>query len=106
MKGNIEDYISHDRATPTTKRHLATVTGLDERRVRSRIAEARRRGIPIVGLLTGGYYITADPDEWKAFAEQERRRAVATFKKTAMLDAGTAGQMTIFDETAPAGRAD
>ena len=94
---NIQDHISHDREKPTTKRHLTAVTGRDERSVRSLISAARRRGVPIIGLLTGGYYITDSPEEWKAFVEQERRRAVATFKKTALLDAGATGQMTVFD---------
>ena len=102
MNGQIEDYISHDRENPTTKRQLVAATGLTERNARARISTARRRGIPIIGLLTGGYYIAdGDPDAWQKFCSQERRRAIATFKKAGLLDAGAAGQMTVFDISVP-----
>jgi hypothetical protein len=97
MKGHIEDYISRERENPTSKKVLTAQTGLNERAARSHIAEARRRGVPIIGLLSGGYYVTENPEEWKAFVEQERRRAVATFKRLAILPAEATEQISLFN---------
>lgn len=96
MKGHIEDYISRERENPTSKKTLTATTGLNERAARSHIAEARRRGVPIIGLLSGGYYVTESPEEWKAFVEQERRRAVATFKRLAILPEEAPDQINLF----------
>ena len=57
--------------------------GICDRSVRRRIEEARRAGVWIVGLLSGGYYITDSAEEWNRFCLTERRRAVATFKRQA-----------------------
>ena len=99
MKGQIEDYISRDRNNPTSKQRLTAQTGLNERAARSYIAAARRRGVPIVGLLSGGYYIAKSPEEWRAFVEQERRQAVRTFKRIEIMDAETSGQIAMFDDS-------
>ena len=97
MKGHIEDYISRERENPTSKKTLTATTGLNERAARSHIAEARRRGVPIIGLLSGGYYVTESPEEWKAFVEQERRCAVAIFKRLAILPAEATEQICLFN---------
>lgn len=97
MNGNIEDYISHDRANTTSKRRHMAAIGLIERNTRGRIAAARRCRAPIVGLLTGGHYITDYPDEWCSFAEQKRHCAVTTFKRSTILNAEACGQMSVFN---------
>lgn len=86
---NIINAISHDRESPTKKQELVQLCNVSEREARRQIAAARRAGVWIVSLLAGGYYITEDPAEWNEFCQQERRRALATFKKAAAIpDAG------------------
>jgi len=87
--------LSHDRENPTSRINLAKRLGISERETRRRIAQARRSGVWIVSLLTGGYYITDSPEEWNAFCEQERRRAVATFKKAAAMQTAEGEQLEI-----------
>ena len=92
---SISNAISHDKTNPTPKADLAQALGVTEREARRQIAAARRNGEWIVSLLSGGYYITDKPEEWNAFCEQERRRALATFKKTAALPAADGEQLQI-----------
>lgn len=75
--------ISKDATRPTTRQALVDRLGICDRSVRRKIEEARRAGVWIVGLLSGGYYITEDAEEWNRFCMTERRRAVATFKRQA-----------------------
>jgi len=77
----IESYISHESLWPTTRSELIFKTRYCDRRIRREIAEARRRGVWIVGCPTGGYYIANTAAEWNEFVERERRRALATFKR-------------------------
>lgn len=90
---NLIDAISHDRETPTKKLELAQAFNVSEREARRQIAAARRAGVWIVSLLAGGYYITDDPAEWNEFCLQERRRALATFKKAADIPDASGQQM-------------
>ena len=87
--------LSHDRDNPTPRPELARRLGVTEREARRQIAAARRSGLWIVSLLTGGYYITDSAAEWNAFCEQERRRALATFKKATALPAADGEQLRI-----------
>ena len=92
---DIDGVLSHDRQKPTGKAELASRLGTTEREARRQIANARRQGVWVVSLLTGGYYITDNPEEWNAFCEQEQRRALATFKKAVEIP-NAAGQRMKF----------
>lgn len=77
----IEDYIPKDRYI--SRAELVEVTGRSDRTVREQIEQARRRGIRIVSnTYAGGYKMAEDGREWLDFVERERRRAIATFKRT------------------------
>ncbi len=92
----IELYISRDNERPTTRAELTRRTSLCDRRIRLEIAEARRRGVWIVGCPTGGYYIATSPHDWNAFVARERRRALATFKRAVSeLEVANCQQMEI-----------
>lgn len=90
---SIIDAISHDRENPTKKQELVQLCNVTEREARRQIAAARRAGIWIVSLLAGGYYITDEAAEWNEFCQQERRRALATFKKAAAIPDASGQQM-------------
>lgn len=78
---NIEKYIPKDRYI--SRAELVDATGRSDRDVRKQIEQARRRGCMIVSNTKGGgYKMAADGAEWSEFVERERRRAIATFKKT------------------------
>ena len=78
---NIEKYIPKDRYI--SRAELVDATGRSDRDVRKQIEQARRRGCMIVSNTHGGGYKIAETGaEWAEFVERERRRAVATFKKT------------------------
>lgn len=91
--------ISHDRANPSTKQQLSIALGANEREIRRQIALARRDGVWIVSLLSGGYYITDSAEEWNEFCKQERRRAIATFKRAAEISStdGSTIQLGMLD---------
>lgn len=83
----IEAYIPADRFI--SRAELVDLTGLSDRTVREKIEQARRRGIMIVSnTRAGGYKIAENGAEWLEFVERERRRAVATFKKTTGIPEG------------------
>lgn len=66
-----------------SRKELADLTGFSDRHVRELIEQARRAGHRIVSNThAGGYKIAANGREWADFVERERRRAIATFKKT------------------------
>ena len=84
---SIETYIPHDRFI--SRAELVDLTGLSDRTVREKIEQARRRGIMIVSnTRAGGYKIAETGAEWMEFVERERRRAVATFKRTTGIPEG------------------
>lgn len=93
------EVISHNRENPSSRQQLALVLDINERELRRRIALARRDGVWIVSLLTGGYYVASDPEEWNEFCKQERRRAIATFKRAAEIPAadGSIVQLGMLD---------
>ena len=80
------DLISTDKEHPSTRASLVAASGRTDRSVRQGIEDLRRKGHWIVSLKTGGYYLTKDPDEWRAFVERERKRALATFKRSTILE--------------------
>ena len=92
---DLSKVLSHDRNNPTKKADIVQRLGISERMARRQIAEARRGGLWIVSLLKGGYYITNNPEEWNAFCEQEKRRALATFKRATGLPATDGEQLRI-----------
>ena len=66
-----------------TRAELVKKTGYSDRHVRQMIENARRAGDRIVSNTgKGGYKIAETGAEWADFVERERRRAVATFKRT------------------------
>lgn len=66
-----------------SRRDLAQAAGASDRYVRRQIEEARRAGYMIVSnTRQGGYKMASNGAEWMEFVERERRRAVATFKRT------------------------
>lgn len=77
----IERYIPKDRFI--SRAELVELTGRSDRNVREQIEQARRRGCMIVSnTRAGGYKIAETGAEWEEFVERERKRAVATFKRT------------------------
>ena len=77
----IVDFIPSDRFI--SRAELVRITGTNDRSVRRLIERARRAGHRIVSNThTGGYKIAENGAEWQAFVDSERRRAVATFKRT------------------------
>lgn len=76
----ITDYIPTGRENAVSKQFLASISGLNERKVRAQISNARRHGICIIYRFDGGYYM---PDLTKAddlaelnhFLNAERKRA-------------------------------
>lgn len=66
-----------------SRKELVRITGMAGRTVRHLIEQARRAGHRIVSNThAGGYKMAADGREWIDFVERERRRAIATFKRT------------------------
>ena len=62
---------------------LAVLTGMSDRYIRRQIERARRAGHRIISnTRSGGYKIASNGAEWMEFVERERRRAIATFKRT------------------------
>ena len=87
---SIETYIPRDRFI--SRAELVQLTGRSDRNVREQIEKARRRGIMIVSNTKGGgYKIAENGAEWEEFVERERRRAVATFKRTTGIPEGQIG---------------
>lgn len=72
-----------------SRAELVRLTGYSDRHVRELIEQARRAGHRIVSnTRAGGYKIAETGAEWSDFVERERRRAVATFKRTTGIPAG------------------
>ena len=66
-----------------SRKELVMLTGLPDRSVRRLIEAARRAGHRIISNThAGGYKMAADGREWLEFVERERRRAIATFKRS------------------------
>lgn len=87
---NIETYIPRDRFI--SRAELVDQTKKSDRAVRKEIEQARRRGIMIVSNTKGGGYKIAETGaEWAEFVERERRREVATFKRTTGIPDGQIG---------------
>lgn len=83
----ITDFIPTDRFI--SRAELVRLTGYTDRHVRQLIEDARRAGKRIVSNThTGGYKIAETGAEWTEFVESERRRAVATFKRTTGIPEG------------------
>ncbi len=83
----ITDYIPNDRFI--SRAELVRLTGYSDRHVRELIEQARRAGKRIVSnTRAGGYKIAENGAEWSDFVERERRRAVATFKRTTGIPEG------------------
>ena len=81
MTHEIVKLIPRDRYI--SRSELAQAAGASDRYVRRKIEEARRAGYMIVSNTRhGGYKIASNGAEWMEFVERERRRAVATFKRT------------------------
>lgn len=81
MKQSIEDFIPTDRFI--SRAELSQAAGVSDRHMRQQIEDARRRGVMIISNTHGGgYKMAANGREWIDFVERERRRAIATFKKT------------------------
>lgn len=87
MKQNIEAHIPRDRYI--SRAELSQVAGVSDRHMRQMIEDARRRGVMIISNTHGGgYKMAANGREWIDFVERERRRAIATFKKTTGIPEG------------------
>lgn len=83
----ITDYIPNDRFI--SRGELVRLTGYTDRHVRQLIEDARRAGNRIVSNThAGGYKIAETGAEWSDFVERERRRAIATFKRTTGIPEG------------------
>lgn len=83
----ITDYIPNERFI--SRAELVRLTGYSDRHVRELIEQARRAGHRIVSNThAGGYKIAETGAEWAEFVERERRRAVATFKRTTGIPEG------------------
>lgn len=83
----ITDYIPNDRFI--SRAELVRLTGYSDRHVRELIEQARRAGRRIVSNThAGGYKIAETGAEWAEFVERERRREVATFKRTTGIPEG------------------
>lgn len=81
MKHEIVQYIPNDRFI--SRAELVKLSGYKDRHVRELIEQARRAGHRIVSnTQAGGYKIAETGAEWSDFVERERRRAIATFKRT------------------------
>lgn len=83
----IAQHIPTDRFI--SRAELVKITGYTDRHVRELIEQARRSGFRIVSNTgTGGYKMAADGKEWGEFVERERKRAIATFKRTTGIPEG------------------
>lgn len=72
-----------------SRAELVRLSGYRDRHVRELIEQARRAGHRIVSnTRAGGYKIAETGAEWSDFVERERRRAVATFKRTTGIPEG------------------
>ena len=72
---NIFDYLPlGSDSTPVTREQLVRMTGLDDRRIRRLINEAKKE-VPVVNIGLG-YYIADDPDDpnLKAYILSETHR--------------------------------
>jgi hypothetical protein len=64
-----------------TRNVLCTLTQLNDRVLREKISELRRQGHYIVSDTSRKGYWLGTPQEWNAFCEQQRRRALSNFYK-------------------------
>lgn len=72
---HIADFLGRGHEAAVPLRHLAHLTGLNEREVRKRIEYERRAGVLIVSDNQCGYWLTDDPAEVQRFARSMRHRA-------------------------------
>lgn len=71
----VSDVLSYGQANAIPLRHLCTLTGLDGRTVRARIADERRTGTAILSDNSSGYYLSASEEEKARFVQSMRHRA-------------------------------
>lgn len=83
----------HSKEDPVTRADLHYWTGLPDRMARKAIEGLRGRGYWIVNGANGGYYITFDPEELKAFTKTERAKALSILKTVNAMHSRLPGQM-------------
>lgn len=72
LKPGRENSISRDK--------LVSMTGINDRTIRDKIADLRASGIPIISNTNkGGYYLPASADEAQEYIESMESRAKKTF---------------------------
>ena len=87
--------ISRDKAAPTTRRELMSLTGLSDRAIRYAIQDARSKGYLIISSTkSAGYYYTTDPAEIKRYISQQEHyimnisRGLNAFRKYVSIPVG------------------
>lgn len=71
---NIIEHIPVGRSQAISRRQLASLTGLCDRRLRAYISAAREQGFPIVGDPQGGYYLAETEAERNLLLAELRSR--------------------------------
>lgn len=93
---HIADFLGRGREAAVPLRHLAHLTGLNEREVRKRIERERRDKCPIVSDCQRGYWLATTREEIETFCRSMRTRAfeirrTASLVQMAVLDAEEGG---------------
>jgi len=90
----IENYIPFGKSNAISRTSLCSVVGLSDRIIRSRIEEARRRGIIIINTQNGrGYFRTRNLDDIKCqyLLNKSRANAILSQQKFLLIHLHEAG---------------
>lgn len=83
MKKEIRTLIENSNGRRWTRKELEMAVGTSDRQIRMLIHNLRREGCRIVSDTDEGGYWLGTPEEWNAFCDQQRRRALANmYRKT------------------------
>ena len=83
MKKEIRTLIENSNGRRWSRTDLSLFLNMSDRMIRRTIHDLRREGCRIVSDTDEGGYWLGTPEEWNAFCDQQRRRALANmYRKT------------------------